>query len=100
MTFARQCQRSLGGLLFAVGLTLVALHPTAVASPRAASQASPVASSLDREQCADVPDAECAWLTVPIDPAQPDGSRLNLRLGRLPALDPSRSLGSLLIIPG
>src|SRR5215212_3572870 len=46
------------------------------------------------------PDAECAWLTVPIDPAQPDGSRLNLRLGRLPALDPSRSLGSLLIIPG
>src|SRR5215208_1191138 len=100
MTFVRQCQRSLGGLLFAVGLTLVALHPTAVASPRAASQASPVASSLNWAPCDDVLDAECAWLAVPIDPAQPDGPQLTLRLARLPALDPARSQGSLLIIPG
>jgi len=100
MTFARQCQRSLGGLLFAVGLTLVALHPMAVASPRAASQASPVASSLNWEPCDDVADAECAWLEVPVDPAQPDGPQLTLRLAQLPALDPARSQGSLLIIPG
>ena len=100
MTFARQRQRALGGLLLAVGLALVALHPTAIASPRAASQASPVAASLAWEPCADVADAECAWLEVPIDPARPDGSRLTLRLARLPALDPATSQGPLLIIPG
>ena len=37
---------------------------------------------------------------MPIDPARPDGSQLTLRLARLPALDPARSQGPLLIIPG
>lgn len=50
--------------------------------------------------CDDVPDAECATIEVPIDPAKPDGDQLSLRLGRLPALDPSTSQGSLLLIPG
>ena len=100
MAFARQRQWSLGVLLLAVGLTLVGLYPTAVASLRAASQASPVASSLSWGPCADVPDAECAGLDVPIDPARPDGPQLTLRLARLPALDPARSQGSVLLIPG
>jgi len=100
MAFARQRLWSLGALLLAVGLTLVGLHTTAVAGPRAASQASPVASSLDWGPCDDVPDAECAGLEVPIDPAQPDGSQLTLRIARLPALDPDRSQGSVLLIPG
>ncbi|HEU5431394.1 MAG TPA: alpha/beta fold hydrolase, partial [Thermomicrobiales bacterium] len=39
-------------------------------------------------------------LEAPVDPSQPDGAKLNLRLARLPALDPSRSHGPLLIIPG
>ena len=56
--------------------------------------------ALQWEPCDDVPDAECARLDVPIDPAQPDGDQLSLRLARLPALDPSRSHGSLLLIPG
>src|SRR3954453_22575994 len=71
---------------------------------RAAAQeaATPAAAPGDLHwvPCDDVADAECAMLDVPIDPAQPDGSQLTLRLARLPALDPSRSLGSLLIIPG
>ena len=65
-----------------------------------AATASPVSSSLQWGPCDDVPDAECASIDVPIDPAQPDGDQLSLRLARLPALDPSHSQGSLLLIPG
>ena len=88
------------GVLIVVGLTLTGLHPAAKASQDATAVASPVTSALQWAPCDDVADAECAWLEVPIDPAQPDGPQLSLRLGRLPALDPSRSQGSLLIIPG
>ena len=84
-------------------LVLGVSGPLPLIQRTAAQQAATPAASageLRWEPCDDVPDAECAWLEVPIDPAEPDGSELNLRLGRLPALDPSRSLGSLLIIPG
>jgi hypothetical protein len=87
-------------VLFVAGLLLTGLHPVVAASQDATPAASPIASSLQWQPCDDVPDAECAWLEVPVDPAQPDGAQLNLRLGRLPALDPSKSQGSLLIIPG
>jgi pimeloyl-ACP methyl ester carboxylesterase len=70
-----------------------------VTAQEAATPAAP-SGDLHWEPCDDVADAECAWLDVPIDPAQPDGPQLTLRIARLPVLDPSRSLGSLLIIPG
>src|SRR4051794_620672 len=86
-------------LLLMVGMSgLLPLHQRAAAQE--AATPSPAPGNLHWEPCDDVADAECAWLAVPIDPAQPGGSQLNLRLGRLPALDPSRSLGSLLLIPG
>lgn len=76
-------------------------HTVAVAPAAAVgTPAIPVPSSLQWQRCDDVPDAECAWLAVPVDPAQPDGARLRLRLGRLPARDPSQSRGALLLIPG
>jgi len=37
---------------------------------------------------------------VPVDHARPDGPQLTLRLGRVPALDPTQRKGVLLIIPG
>lgn len=83
-----------------VGLVLSGLPSAAWTSPEAEVAASPASSSLSWEPCEDVPDAECAWLEVPIDPARPDGPQLTLRLARLAALDPSRSQGALLIIPG
>jgi pimeloyl-ACP methyl ester carboxylesterase len=99
MGISRPCRWSLGAFLL-VGLTLAGLHPAAVAGHLVAATASPIPSSLHWEACGDVPDAECARLQAPVDPAQPDGSQLTLRLARLPALDPSRSQGALLIIPG
>jgi pimeloyl-ACP methyl ester carboxylesterase len=84
-------------LLFVFGSSgpLIPLAHTSAAATLPAA-----AGSLHWEPCDDVPDAECAWLDVPIDPAQPDGSHLSLRLARLPALDPATSKGSLLLIPG
>lgn len=90
----------LGALLLVIGLTLAGWLPAAEASQDATPGASPVPASLQWEPCPDVSDAECATLEAPIDPAQPDGPQLSLRLARLPALDPSRSQGPLLIIPG
>lgn len=74
--------------------------PAMAAAQDATAVATPGSSTLQWETCDDVPDAECAWLDVPLDPAQPDGEQLSLRLARLPALDPSTSHGSLLLIPG
>jgi pimeloyl-ACP methyl ester carboxylesterase len=86
-------------LLLVIGATgPLPLHSHASAQEAATPATTP--GDVHWEPCDDVADAECAWIIVPLDPAQPDGAQLNLRLGRLPALDPSRSLGSLLIIPG
>lgn len=99
MAFARLQRWSFGAPLLAVGLTLAGLFPAAVASPRVMAAAAE-ASALQWEQCHDVPDAECAFVDVPVDPAQADGATLRLRLARLPALDPARGQGPLLLIPG
>src|SRR4051794_17099744 len=90
---------SLSGLLLVVCLTCFGSLPLAEARQDAATPASG-ASPLQWAPCDDVPDAECATIDAPIDPAQPDGAHLSLRLSRLAAVDPSRSQGSLLIIPG
>lgn len=86
--------------LLLVGLTLAGWRPAVGASQDATAAASPVASALTWEACADVPDTECAWLDVPVDPARPDGPQLTLRLARVPALDPAQRRGALLLIPG
>lgn len=57
-------------------------------------------SELVWTPCEDVPDTECAWLAVPVDPDRPDGPAITLRLGRVPALDPAQRRGALLLIPG
>jgi pimeloyl-ACP methyl ester carboxylesterase len=76
---------------------LLPFHRTAAAE---SATPAPPAGELHWETCTDVQDAECAWLEVPLDPARPDGPQIALRLARLPALDPNRSQGALLIIPG
>src|SRR5688500_15457529 len=76
-------------LLLVLGTTgLMTLPDPAIAQDAATPAAS---GDLEWAPCDDVADAECAWLEVPIDPAQPDGPQLSLRLARLPALGPSRS---------
>ena len=46
------------------------------------------------------PTAECATVEVPIDRARPELGSARLALARLPAADPARRLGSLLVNPG
>lgn len=99
MRFSKS-RRGILGVLLLAGLGLPGWLPTAAASQDAAALASPVPSALTWEDCADVPDTECAWLAVPVDPARPDGEQLSLRLARVPAIDPAQRRGVLLLIPG
>ncbi|GHF59256.1 alpha/beta hydrolase [Streptomyces mashuensis] len=46
------------------------------------------------------PDAQCAWLTVPVDYGAPDKGTVRIRLARVQAADPARRLGSLVFNPG
>jgi pimeloyl-ACP methyl ester carboxylesterase len=50
--------------------------------------------------CPEVPNAQCAGLPVPLDPANAGGATLTLRIAKLPAIDQSRKKGMLLFIPG
>jgi pimeloyl-ACP methyl ester carboxylesterase len=43
---------------------------------------------------------ECSTMRVPLDYANPSGSQVNLAVIRLPATDPSRRIGSLVVNPG
>jgi pimeloyl-ACP methyl ester carboxylesterase len=92
-------RRSVSAFMLVVCLTCFGSLPLVEARQEAATPSS-VSSSLQWGPCDDIQDAECATIDVPIDPAKPDGDQLSLRLGRLPALDPSHSQGSLLLIPG
>ncbi|MGW0735539.1 alpha/beta hydrolase [Streptomyces sp. NPDC002851] len=47
-----------------------------------------------------LPEAECGWVTVPVDYAAPDRETIKIRVSRLKATDPDRRLGSLLYNPG
>lgn len=66
-------------------------QPTVTPSPPAALQWAP---------CKDVPDAQCAGLQVPVDPAQPAGVKFALRIARVTASDPNAKRGVLVILPG
>jgi pimeloyl-ACP methyl ester carboxylesterase len=86
--------------LLAATLTLGGLHPPSCAAPSGVVEASPAQQGLQWTPCPDIPDTECAGIEVPVDPARPNGPRFTLRLGRLPALDPTQRKGMLLFIPG
>ncbi len=96
----RRRRWSVGVVFLVLGLAWFGALRLAEARQAEATLGSPVASSLQWEPCDDVPDAECTTIDVPINWARPDGDQLNLRLARLPALDPGNSYGSLLLIPG
>jgi pimeloyl-ACP methyl ester carboxylesterase len=67
--------------------------PLATAEPEA-ERVQPIAWS----ECADGAEGwQCATLAVPIDYAQPDGPTVDLALTRLPASDPARRIGPLVL---
>ncbi|GAA3701598.1 hypothetical protein GCM10022224_079330 [Nonomuraea antimicrobica] len=52
---------------------------------------------LKWKACADVPQLQCASVAVPLDYARPNGRSVTLALARIPAKDPARRLGSLVV---
>ncbi|MBB4914834.1 alpha/beta fold hydrolase [Streptosporangium saharense] len=73
-------------------LAALALGTTMVAAPQTSGQTLRWAECGDGMQCAD--------LTVPIDWKRPDGQKTRVNLARMPARDPSRSLGPLVVNTG
>lgn len=65
------------------------------ATPSPPAPGSPV--NLTWEPCVDTSDWECAMLAVPLNYARPAGETLNLAVTRLPAADPARRIGALLV---
>ncbi len=73
---------------------------TRAESGRAGSgQAGSGATALEWEPCFGG-SAECAALEVPLDDTVPDGPTIDVALSRVPARDPERRIGSLLVNPG
>ena len=67
-----------------------------------AQEASPEAppTALAWSPCTDADGWECAALPVPLDYADPTGQTIDIALTRLPAADPTRRIGALVINPG
>jgi pimeloyl-ACP methyl ester carboxylesterase len=66
----------------------------------AAPPASAAPPPLTWQSCSDVPEADCATLTVPVDWAKPAGPAVDLAVARRRATDPHRRVGVLLVNPG
>ncbi|MEU0878050.1 alpha/beta hydrolase [Lentzea sp. NPDC005914] len=75
----------------------LALAAVLLLIPVAPATASP---GLRFEPCADVPEAGCATLRVPVDRARPDGPQVDLSVARRAAADPDRRIGVLMVNPG
>jgi pimeloyl-ACP methyl ester carboxylesterase len=69
----------------------ISTRPPASSTPKAATR------GLDWHDCGN---GQCATLAVPLDPASPHGEQIDLALARVPAKDPDRRIGTLLVNPG
>ena len=93
--------RSLGAV---AALSLTLGTTTIVAAPGVARSAAPP-GPVTWGPCAGAPEdaparVVCATLSVPVDWARPGGPRFDLALAKLPAADPGRRTGSLMVNPG
>jgi pimeloyl-ACP methyl ester carboxylesterase len=79
-------------------LSLVLLGTPAYAAPPSASPAGIVEPNLSWAACRD--GFECAIVPAPLDYDDPQGAQIGISVIRLPAGDPARRIGSLLLNPG
>nr|WP_184477890.1 alpha/beta hydrolase [Saccharopolyspora gloriosae] len=93
-----------GTAVLAAVLVAGSLAPAALAEPESPAQplrtngaAAPV---LDWSPCADAPGYECATAEVPLSYRDPSGQRIRLAVGKLPAVDQERKLGTIFYNPG
>lgn len=71
---------------------------SAVATLALTVPAAPAAAAISWTPCAD--GFQCGSISVPLSYDDPRGARITIALTRLPATDPSRRIGSLVINPG
>ena len=83
-------------LVLTAGCSGGAAGPTGSAAP--STLAGYYAQRLDWQPCDS--GFECARLLVPFDYSRPDGRRFSLPVVKLPASDPSRRIGAMVINPG
>jgi pimeloyl-ACP methyl ester carboxylesterase len=79
---------------------LLGVSSTPVAEAERGVKAPPPPAPLTWAPCTDVVGAECATLKVPMDYTKPAGKTIDIALSRIPATDPSRRIGALLVNPG
>ncbi|MCW2781160.1 MAG: tripeptidyl-peptidase Serine peptidase family [Marmoricola sp.] len=76
------------------------VSPTTATGPMPATDPKLAAfydQKLDWKKCSQ---NECTTLTVPLDYAKPDGRTITLAVLKVPAADPSKRIGSLIVNPG
>ena len=56
--------------------------------------------AVDWKPCEGSPAHECTRIEVPVDYAEPDGDTFEVALRKVPALDPSKKVGTLFLNPG
>ena len=98
MTAGRRRLRAVAVALFVLtaGCSGAAAGSTGSAAP--STLAGYYAQRLDWQPCDN--GFECARLLVPFDYGRPDGRRFSLPVVKLPASDPSRRIGAMVINPG
>ena len=97
MTSKRVARLIRSALTCACATALLGIAATPAADAERDVEASP---PLAWAPCADLEGAECATLTVPMDYAHPGRKTIDIALSRVPATDPTRRIGSLLVNPG
>lgn len=83
----------------AVALAVVA-GLSLVIAPAATATTNSGADTIDWQPCAANPQADCGWVTVPIDWSHPSGPTIQLAVSRVRATDPAERIGSILVNPG
>lgn len=89
--------RLVAAVVAAAALVPGAAGTAAAAPPEAGPLAPYYTQALDWSRCAA---GQCAWLTVPLDYADPAGQTIRLRISRTPARSAADRLGSLVTNPG
>jgi len=100
----RRVLRTVSAGLLLVAVTLVGSPPAAAAPPANGSGAAAAVAAAPATRILWSPcergQFDCATVPAPLDYDQPDGASVLLSLIRLPATDPGRRIGSLLVNPG
>jgi pimeloyl-ACP methyl ester carboxylesterase len=78
-----------------VGLSVLLAPPATATTDTGAG-----VDTINWQPCAANPQADCGWVTVPIDWSHPSGPTIQLAVSRVRASDPAERVGSIVVNPG